>query len=75
MFYLEEEMRKTVELLKGACVFTAQERPEGLSKGMREDLFKKMATGEGIFGRLPYQIVTKARRKKQGRTPPSSPLF
>lgn len=53
-------MRKTVELLKGACVFTAQERPEGLSKGMREDLFKKMATGEGIFGRLPYQILTQA---------------
>ena len=38
---------------------TAQERPEGLSKSFREDLLKKMMSGDGIFGRLPYQILTK----------------
>ncbi|MCP4189322.1 MAG: hypothetical protein GY768_01705, partial [Planctomycetaceae bacterium] len=59
MFYLEEEMRKQVELLKGAIVLTAQERPEGMTRGFREDLFKKMASADLIFGRLPYQTLTK----------------
>ena len=59
VFYLEEEMRKQVELLNGALVMTAQEKPEGLRKGFREDLFKKMATADGIFGRLPYQVLTR----------------
>ena len=48
-----------VEMLKGAVVLTGQERPEGMSKGFREDLFKKMASADGIFGRLPYQILTR----------------
>ncbi|MCP4189708.1 MAG: hypothetical protein GY768_03680, partial [Planctomycetaceae bacterium] len=52
MFYLEEEMRKQVELLKGAIVLTAQEWPEGMTRGFREDLFKKMASADLIFGRL-----------------------
>ncbi len=59
MFYLEEEMRKQVGLLKGVIVLTAQERPEGMTRGFREDLFKKMASADLIFGRLPYQILTK----------------
>ena len=59
VFYLDEEMRKTVESLKGTIVLTAQEKPEGLRKSFREDLFKKLASADGIFGRLPYQILTK----------------
>lgn len=54
-------MRKQVEVLKGAVVLTAQERPEGLGKAFREDLFKKLASADGIFGRMPYQILTKVR--------------
>ena len=52
-------MRKQVELLKGAVVLTGQERPEGLRRGFREDLFKNMASADGIFGRLPYQVLTR----------------
>ena len=52
MFFMEEEMRKQVELLRGACVLTAQERPEGMRKGFREDLFKKMASKEQQILRL-----------------------
>lgn len=48
-----------MELLKGAIVMTAQERPEGLAGGFREDLFKKMISADAVFGRLPYQILTK----------------
>ena len=59
VFYLDEEMRKQVEMLIGAIALTAQEKPEGLKKLFREDLFKKLATADGIFGRLPYSILTK----------------
>ena len=59
-------MRKQVELLKGAFVFTAQERPEGLRRGFREDLFKKLASADGIFGRLPYAMVTKVGMDSSG---------
>lgn len=52
-------MRKQVEALRGTLVFTAQERPEGLGKGFREDIFKKWASGDGIFGRMPYAVVTR----------------
>ena len=51
-----------MELLKGGVVLTGQERPEGMSKGFREDLFKKTASADGIFGRLPYQILTRTIR-------------
>jgi hypothetical protein len=53
------ERRKQVELLKGAIVLTAQERPEGLGGGFREDLFKKLVSADAVFGRLPYQILTR----------------
>lgn len=59
VFFLDEELRKQIELLKGAVVFTAQERPEGIGRGVREDLFKNWVSADGIFGRLPYQIATK----------------
>ena len=59
VFYMDEEMRKQVESLVGSIVMTAQEKPEGMNKSFREDLFKKMATADGIFGRLPYAVLTK----------------
>ena len=30
-----------------------------MKKGFGEDLFKKLASADGIFGRLAYQILTK----------------
>ena len=51
--------KKQVELLRGAIVLTGQERPEGMSKKFREDLFNTFDTGDGIFGRLPCQALTK----------------
>ena len=59
---IHQEMRKQVELLQGAIVLTAQERPEGVRQAFREDLFKKFASADGIFGRMPYQILTKVHR-------------
>ena len=50
---IDEEMRKGIELLYSAYILTAQERPEGTQKHLREDLLKKLATAEGIMGRLP----------------------
>ena len=41
--------------MKGARVLTAQEKAEAMSHPFRDDLFKKLASGDGIFGRLPYQ--------------------
>ena len=60
LFYADDEMRKQVGLLSGALVLTARERPEGMSCGFREDLFKKMAGADAIFGPLPCQVLTKA---------------
>ncbi|CAK0887523.1 unnamed protein product [Prorocentrum cordatum] len=57
VFYLDEEMRKTVESLKGTIALAAQEKPEGLRKSFREDLFKKLASADGIFGRLPSLLI------------------
>jgi len=58
VFYMDDEMRKQVVPLVGAFVFTAQERPEGMGK-FRNHQFKKWASADGIFGRLPYAILTK----------------
>ena len=59
IFYDDNELRKTVELLLGALVFSGQERPTGTKSSLREDLLKKFATAEGISGRLPYALTTK----------------
>ncbi|CAK0866236.1 unnamed protein product [Prorocentrum cordatum] len=59
VFYMDDEMREQVESLVGSIATTAQEKPEGINKSFREDLFKKMATADGIFGRLPYAVLTK----------------
>ena len=57
----EDKMYKNIELLSSGYIFTCQERPEG-AKGFREDLFKKVITGEGIAGRLPYAMATRMFR-------------
>lgn len=62
VFSLDEELRKQIELLKGALVFTAHERPEGIGRGFCEGLFRKRASADGMLGRLPYQITTRAHR-------------
>ena len=54
VFLDEDKMYKNIELLSSGYIFTCQERPEG-AKGFREDLFKKVITGEGIAGRLPLR--------------------
>ena len=48
-----------MEALQGAIVLTFQERPEGTKKAFREDLYKKVASADGIAGRMPYGIQTR----------------
>ena len=52
-------MRKVLELLVGGVVFTGQERPVGTRQDIREDLWKKFASGDKLSGRMPYGILTK----------------
>ena len=59
MFYLDEEMRKQIENIADAFMWTACEKPEGMKSTFREDLYKKVMSADGIFARLPYQIITK----------------
>ena len=59
VFYDDSELRKTIEQLMGRFIYTGQERPVGNRHGVRQDLVKKFATGEGISGRMPYGVVTK----------------
>ena len=51
-------MRKQVEQAAGCFILTAQEAPE-TNKRMREDLFKKTMSADGIAGRRPYGMVTR----------------
>ena len=57
-FYNDDELRKQVESFQGSIVITFQERPEGSKKAFREDLYKKVATGDTVAGRMPYGIET-----------------
>ncbi|CAE6926624.1 ABCB1 [Symbiodinium sp. CCMP2592] len=54
----ETEMRKQVEQSAGCIILTAQEAPE-TSRKMREDLYKKTMSADGIAGRRPYGMVTR----------------
>ena len=58
IWYDEHEMRKQVEQSAGCFILTAQEKPENARK-MREDLFKKTMSADGIAGRRPYGISTR----------------
>ena len=51
-------MRKQVEQAAGRFILTAQEAPE-TNRRMREDLFKKTMSADGIAGRRPYGMVTR----------------
>jgi len=62
VFYADDELRKQIEQLSGAIIYTGQEKPTGTRSRMREDLLKKFATAEGISGRMPYAILTKQFR-------------
>ena len=62
VFYDDSELRKQIERLMGRFIYTGQERPVGCRHGLRQDIVKKFATGEGIAGRMPYGVVTKLLR-------------
>ena len=62
LFFDEEELRKTVELLSGGIVFSGQERPQGTKRKLLVHLWKKFLSGEGLRGRLPYAILTRMIR-------------
>ena len=58
IWYDDQELRKQVEQFASCIILTAQEAPE-TSKRMREDLYKKTMSGDGIAGRRPYGYVTR----------------
>ena len=58
IWYDEHEMRKQIEQSAGCFILTAQEKPEN-SRRMREDLFKKNMSADGIAGRRPYGLQTR----------------
>ena len=58
IWFNEDEMRKQVEQLNGCCVLTGQETP-ATGRKLREDLFKKFASADGIAGRKPYGFLTR----------------
>ena len=58
IWYNEEEMRKQVSQCAGCFILTAQEKPE-TGRKMREDLFKKACSADGIAGRPPYGMTTR----------------
>jgi len=66
VWYAEDELRKQVELFAGCIILTGQEAPE-THKKMREDLFKKTMSADGIAGRKPYGITTRSSGNPLGR--------
>ncbi len=58
IWYHDDELRKQIEQLVGCIILTAQEAPESGRK-LREDLYKKTMSADGIAGRKPYGITTR----------------
>ena len=58
IWYDEQELRKQIEQFAGCFILTAQEAPE-TSRRMREDLYKKTMSADGMAGRRPYGYVTR----------------
>ena len=58
IWYNDEEMRKQIGNLEGCVIMTAQEAPE-TNRKLREDLYKKTMSADGIAGRKPYGMVTR----------------
>ena len=57
----EDELRKQLEQFSGACILTAQEKPES-QRAFREDLYKKMVSAVDLAARKPYGYVTRMLR-------------
>jgi hypothetical protein len=53
-----EKLRTVIPTMVGRAVYTAQEQPGGRDR-IQDDLLKKVATAEGLMGRLPYTILAK----------------
>ena len=58
VYHSEDEMRKQCGHMRGKIIVTGQESVQGSAHPLREDLFKKHATGNPIACRLPYGKVT-----------------
>lgn len=58
VFYHEDELRKQIETFAGSIILTGQEAPE-THKRLREDLYKKAMSADGISGRKPYGVSTR----------------
>ena len=62
MLHNDDQLHKCLETLASGYLFTFQEKPEGQGKPLRDDIFKKIVTGEGMFGRMPFAVLTKLFR-------------
>jgi len=58
VWFRDEELRRQVEQYTGAIILTGQEAPE-TDMRLREDLYKKFMSADGIAGRKPYGITTR----------------
>ena len=56
IWYDDQELRKQIEQFAGCFILTAQEAPE-TTKRMREDLYKKTMSADGMAGRRRYGYV------------------
>ena len=57
VWYMDDELRKQIEDFADSFILTGQEAPDGTRK-LREDLFKKTMSADGIPGRKPYGLST-----------------
>ncbi len=58
VWYMDDELRKQIEDFADSFILTGQEAPDGTRK-LREDLFKKTMSADGIPGRKPYGLSTR----------------
>ena len=58
LWFQEDELRKQIEQFAHCFIFTGQEAPQG-HRRVREDLYKKTMSANGIAGRKPYGAVTR----------------
>ena len=58
MWHQDDELRKQIEQCADCMIITGQEAPPGGRK-LREDLFKKTMSADGIAGRKPYGFTTR----------------
>ena len=49
VFYLEEELRKRVELLRWAMVLTGQEMPEGIARSLGKTCLRSLLLGMVVW--------------------------